>query len=235
MYSGRLASLAASAFALSLLAAHSLSAQIGHLPSKSPYEDFKIGQTISVLAGWFETGRDPAGVAAKGSPTGSIRYDIGVGGPASLYARYLLAPSTRDVLIPGNPANTRLLGTQSANTHLVDLGFDISLTGKKTWHHLMPSLNMGAGLVGEWAAADTGSYRFGTKFAFSYGGSIRFLPNRGPQIRLDLSHFLWQYQYPDRYFIKASDTTSVLTNTKQRSAWRNNLGASIGVSIPIFK
>lgn len=231
----RLVPLAASLFALSLAAPQYLRAQVGHMPSKSPYEDHKIGQTISILAGWLAVGRDPAGVAAASSAVGSLRYDIGVGGPASLYARYLLAPSERNVLAPGNTANTRLLGTQAANTHVLDLGFDISLTGRKTWHHLMPSLNMGAGLAGEWAPADTGAYHFGTKFAFTYGGSIRFLPNRGPQVRIDLSNFLWQYQYPDRYFVKAADTTSVLTRTKQRSAWRKNFGASIGVSIPIFR
>lgn len=227
--------LAAALGIAAILVPRASSAQIGHLPSKSPYEDFKIGQTVSILAGWLAVGADPAGVAPKSSAIGSIRYDIGVGGPASLYARYLVAPSERNVLIPGNPLLTRLRGTQAANTHLLDLGFDISLTGRKTWHRLMPSLNMGAGIAGEFAPMDTGSYRFGTKFAFTYGGSLRVLPKRGPQVRIDLSQLLWQYQYPDRYFVKASDTTSILTRTRQRSAWRKNTAVSVGVSIPIFR
>ena len=58
---------------------------------------------------------------------------------------------------------------------------------------------------------------------------------RGPQLRLDLSKFLWQYQYPDKYFVTAADTTKVLTSTRQRSAWRGNWGATLGVTVPIFR
>ena len=28
-------------------------AQVGHLPEKSPYEDVKIGQTLTVMGGWL--------------------------------------------------------------------------------------------------------------------------------------------------------------------------------------
>lgn len=211
------------------------SAQVGHRPESSPYEDFKIGQTVSIMAGWLAVKGDPAGVAPKSTAIGQLRYDLGIGGPASLFVRYMLAPTDRTVLLPSNPRATRVMGTQSATTHLMDLGFDISLTGRKTWHHLMPSLNSGVGIVSNFASADTGYYRFGTKFAFTLGGSLRFLPSRGPQIRVDLTRALWKYQYPDNYFVKASDTTSVLTNTRQRSAWRNNFGVSAGVSIPVFR
>lgn len=211
------------------------SAQVGHMPQDSPYEDFQIGQTVTPMAGWVSMRRDPADVAVRSSAFGTLRYDIGIGGPTSFYARYLFAPSERRVLVPGNPKLTRVLGMRSTTTHLLDLGFDVSLTGRKTWHRLMPSLNVGIGVASDFAGADTGLYRFGTRFAFTYGGSLRILPRRGPQIRLDLSNLMWQYQYPDRYFVKASDTTAVLTNVRHRSAWRVNRGVSAGVSIPVFR
>ena len=211
------------------------SAQVGHRPSDSPYEDFKIGQTLTIMAGWLAIKRDPADVAAKSSAMGSLRYDLGLGGPVSLYARYLMAPSERKVLVPGNPRTTRLLGMESTTSHVMDMGLDISLTGRKTWHGLMPSVNFGGGMVSNFADADTGSYKFGSKFALTYGGSLRFLPRKGPQVRVDIGRYMWKYQYPDRYFVKASDTTSVLTDTRQRSAWRTNWGVSAGVSVPIFR
>lgn len=210
-------------------------AQVGHLPGSSPYEDFKIGQSLSVLGGWLAVKRDLADVAPKAAWNAGLRYEIGVGGPASLFARYMASPSERRLLVPTNPSATRQIGTPGTTTHLMDAGLDISLTGRKTWHRLMPSVSGGAGLVSDFAKADTGGYRFGTKFAFNYGFSMRYLPKRGPQVRIDATNFLWQYQYPDRYFVRAADTTSILSDTRNREAWRGNWSLSAGVIVPLFR
>lgn len=210
-------------------------AQIGHLPDQSPYQDFKIGQSLTILGGFLAVKRDLAEVAPKATWNAGLRYDIGVGGPASLFVRYLVSPSERKLLVPTNTKATRQIGTPSVTTHLADAGLDISLTGRKTWRSLMPSVSGGLGLVSDFAKADTGAYRFGTKFAFNYGFSVRYLAKRGPQLRLDATNFLWQYQYPDRYFIRAADTTSILTDTRNREAWRGNWSLSAGVTLPLFR
>jgi hypothetical protein len=210
-------------------------AQVGHLPANSPYEDFKIGQTLTIMGGWLAMQRDPAKVAPDASWLAALRYDIGVGGPASLFVRYMGSPSQRRVLVPTNPAPTRLLNTPSVTTHLLDGGLDIALTGKKTWRNLLPSVNGGVGIASDFASADTGAYQFGTKFAFSYGFSLRYITRGGPQLRVDLTNFIWQYQYPDRYLVKAADTTSILNSAQDRSAWRGNWGVSAGVSFPLFR
>lgn len=227
--------LVASLTLVSLTAPAAARAQIGHLPDKSPYEDFKIGQTVTVMGGWLAVKRDLANVAPQANWLAGLRYDIGVGGPASLFARYLASPSERNLLAPSNPRPTRIIGTPAVTTHLIDGGLDLSLTGRKTWRHLMPSVNVGVGLASDFARADTGAYQFGTKFSFNYGFSLRILPKRGPQIRIDATSFLWQYQYPDRYFVRAADTTSILTDTRDREAWRGNWALSAGVSFPIFR
>ena len=210
-------------------------AQVGHLPANSPFEDVKLGQNLSIMGGWMAMTRDPADVAPKSSPAAALRYDIAVGGPASLYVRYLVAPSQRKLLVPTNPRASRVIGTPSVTTHQLDGGLDLALTGKKTWHRLIPSLNGGAGVVSDFSAADTGSYQFGTKFSFSYGLSLRYLPRKGPMVRVDLTNFMWQYDYPDRYFVRASDTTSVLTDTRNRSAWRGSRTVTVGVTLPLFR
>jgi hypothetical protein len=210
-------------------------AQVGHLPANSPFEDVKLGQNLSIMGGWMAMKRDPADVAPKSSYTAALRYDVAVGGPASLYVRYVVAPSERKLLQPTNPLATRVIGTPGVTTHQLDGGLDLALTGKKTWHRLIPSLNGGAGVVSEFSAADTGSYRFGTKFSFSYGLGLRYLPRKGPMIRVDLTNFMWQFDYPDRYFVKASDTTSVLTDTRNRSVWRGSRTVTVGVTLPLFR
>ena len=212
-----------------------LAAQVGHLPANSPFEDVKLGQNLSIMGGWMAMTRDPADVAPLSSLAAALRYDIGIGGPASLYARYVVAPSERKLLQPTNPLAKRVISTPGVTTHQLDAGLDLALTGKKTWHRLIPSLNGGVGVVTDFAAADTGAYRFGTKFSFSYGLSLRYLPRKGPMIRVDLTNFMWQYEYPDRYFVKASDTTSVLTDTRNRSSWRGSRTVTVGVTLPLFR
>ncbi len=231
----RFGGVAISMVAASLVMPAVLAAQVGHLPANSPFEDVKLGQNLSIMGGWMAMTRDPADVAPLSSLAAALRYDIGIGGPASLYARYVVAPSERKLLQPTNPLAKRVIGTPGVTTHQLDAGLDLALTGKKTWHRLIPSLNGGVGVVTDFAAADTGAYRFGTKFSFSYGLSLRYLPRMGPMIRVDLTNFMWQYEYPDRYFVKASDTTSVLTDTRNRSSWRGSRTVTVGVTLPLFR
>jgi hypothetical protein len=210
-------------------------AQVGHAPTKSPYEDYAIGQTLTITAGRLSVGRDPANVAPKSGPLAAIRYDVRVGGPASFFARYTVAPSTRDELDPTKPRATRIIASPGVTTHLTDVGLNFDLTGKKTYRRLLPSAFAGVGVVTDFGAVDSSGYQFGTNFAISYGFALRYVTRRGPQLRLDFSRYLWQYQYPDRYFVVASDTTAVLRNTRQRSAWRDNWSAAVGLSVPIFR
>ncbi len=223
------------ALVLSVAVPSALRAQVGHSPTKSPYEDQKLGQSITLSGGWLATGRDPAGLAPDASIFGQIRYDIGVGGPASLFARYTIAPSQRAVLLPGVVTAQRKLKTSSVMMNMAEAGLDLALTGQKTWHHLIPSIDAGIGITSDFAQADSGSYQFGAKFGFSYGLSVRYYRANGMQFRAGLTNFVWQYQYPDSYYTKATDGTAILIDTKDRSKWKNNIGVSAGVSYPLFR
>jgi hypothetical protein len=210
-------------------------AQIGYLPNRSPYEDLVTDQSLSLSVGRLGTNSDPANVHPKSSAFFSLLYTLPVGGPASLFVQYGFAPSKRNLFNPDSPAKTRLIGTPSVTTHLVNLGLDVSMTGQKTFHHFMPSLTGGIGLASDFAKADTGAYRFGTKFTFAYGAALKYFFRNGWALRADVSNNVWQYQYPDRYFVKTSDTTSILTDTRNRSAWRSNWALTAGVSVPLFR
>jgi len=212
-----------------------LVAQVGYKPDQSPYEDVKIGQSVSFSGGWLAFKRDLAGVAPEAAPFAQLRYDAAVGGPAMLYARYTLAPTQRTLLAPAAIASARKTGTPSTTMHVVDGGIDIALTGKKTWHHLMPSVAGGVGIVSDFASVDSGGYQFGAKFALSYGLGLRYVRPSGIRLRVDMTNFMWQYEYPDRYFVLATDNTAILTDTRNRTSWRSNWGLSAGVSFPVFR
>lgn len=212
-----------------------LGAQVGHRPDRSPYEDVTVGQNLSLTAGWLNVHRDLAGVSPESGPIAIARYDVAIGGPSSFYVRYMFAPSKRDLLVPANTAATRVLSRPSITTHALDLGIDLALTGKKSFHRFVPSVAGGFGVVSDFASVDTGAYRFGTKFTISYGASLRYFMRRGPVLKLDASNYTWQYQYPDRYFVKAPDSTSVLSDTRKRSTYRGNWAVTGGVTLPLFR
>lgn len=222
-------------FASVLVATTVAHAQVGHAPESSPFRDQKIGQTVSLLAGRLSPARDPGNVAPKGSTAFGLRYDVSIGGPSSLFVRYLMSPSERRVVLPAEPQETRLLGTPSTVTHIADMGLDIALTGPKTWRSLMPSLFGAIGMATDFRGIDQGGYRFGGKFAISYGASVRIIPSGRISYRIDASNFYWQYQYPDAFFVPASDGSAVLENTRSRNAWRSNWSLTAGVSWRLFQ
>lgn len=224
----------ASVVAISL-GANVASAQVGHLPSKSPYEDVKTGQDFTFLLGYFNANTGAAGVLPKASPFGGVRYDLPIGGPGALTARYVLIPSNRQFLLPSRPRTTRVLGTQDTKTHVVDIGFTVALTGKKTWHHLLPALSVGTGIASDFAKADTGGYKFGTKFGFTGGGSVRYVMKNGLSVRAEATNYIWRNSYPDAYFAAASDTTRVLTDTRKKKSWGGTWAYSLGLVFPIFR
>jgi hypothetical protein len=99
----------------------------------------------------------------------------------------------------------------------------------------VPTLGGGLGVTSDFGSADVGGYRFGTKFAFTFGPGVRVVLPRGYSVRFDVTNHVYQFQYPSTYFSAASDSSRVLTDTRQRSGWRSNWGFTTGASIPLFR
>ena len=211
------------------------SAQVGHLPSKSPYEDVKVGQDFTFLFGYFNADVGAAGVLPKASPFGGVRYDLPIGGPGYLTARYVLIPSQRNFLLPSKPRTSRVLGTIDTKTQVADIGFTLALTGRKTWHRILPAISVGTGIASDFAKADTGGYKFGTKFGFTGGGSVRYVLRNGLSVRAEATNYLWRNSYPDAYFAASSDTTRVLNDTRKKKSWGGTWAYSLGLVFPIFR
>ena len=210
-------------------------AQVGHLPSKSPYADLKVGQDVTVFLGQFNSNIGPARVLPKSSLFGGVRYDVPLGGPGYFTARYSFIPSERNLLLPSKPRTTRVLSVENTKTHVVDVGFTVALPGRKTWHRLVPSIGLGAGLASDFATADTGGYQFGTKFAFTGGFNVKYMFKNNWAVRADATNYLWRNSYPDSYYAVASDTTRVLTTEISKKSWGGTWALSLGMVIPIFR
>jgi hypothetical protein len=208
---------------------------VGTEPSRSPYRDVETTQQLSLAAGWLNTTRDAAGVGPEPGMLLALRHDINIAGPAWLTTRYSMLFSDRRVVDAALPAAERDQGTRGVVQHMADLGVTMALTGRKSWHHTMPTLGAGIGLTSDFSGADVGGYRFGTKFAFSFGPGVRIVLPHGYSMRVDLTNHLYQFQYPSTYFSVATDSTSLLQDTRQRSSWRSNWGLTTGISMPLFR
>jgi hypothetical protein len=215
-----------------LFGAHDLAAQVGHTPQESPYVDLIYRHEITTFTGYFDTRRDPAGVAPRGAPLAGVRYALYLTGPASFTARVAYAQSERTVLDPLEPAATRVvLPAARVSLLMADAGLALSLTGFKSWRRLVPELNGGLGVISDFRTnADVGGFSFGTRFALTLGAGVRYVPAGRFQLRLDVTDNLYRIAYPDSYYRTASDGTTILKPTQGKSLWTHNPSITLGVS-----
>ena len=211
-------------------------AQVGHRPSESPCQDVKLGHSITTAVGYMFMENDPAGVAPKSAAYGQVRYDAAVGGPASLFARWIFVPTTRALKAPGAAPGNQITGYPRVVLHMFDGGIDLSLTGNKSWHRLVPSLYGGMGMVSDFASVDSGGYQFGNKFEFSFGFVTRYVHPSGLRLRFEGAMHAWQYDYPNSYYVEGPNGGAIIVNTAaDRNVWGNNWALSAGASFPIFR
>ncbi|MDB4900608.1 MAG: hypothetical protein JWN53_2416 [Gemmatimonadetes bacterium] len=216
---------------VALLAALPAAAQVGHEPAQSPYIDLEYNQEITALFGYMRARHDPAGVAPQSAPMVGLRYEWTLAGPLALSADAMHGFSTRDVLDPSRPKLTRSVGSESAPVNAVDLALALNLTGRKSWHHIVPQIRGGLGVVSSRAKDDSSGYAFGTPFAFTLGGGLKFVPASGRiQLRLDVTDRIFKLSYPDSYYRLASDNTAVLDVSTPRSFYTHHTALTVGVS-----
>ena len=209
--------------------------EVGHPPERSPYRDLDFRQELTAFTGYFNAGRDPLGVAPQGGPMLGVRHEIRVGGPAQLTSRAGVIWSKRTIIDPIRPPGSRTVGTAEQGLYLADVGLSLNLTGQKSFHRAVPVLHGGIGLVSDFRGRDLGGYQFGTSFAFSWGAGVRLVGTGPFQLRVDVSDFLYQVDYPDTYSASFNDQPPVLGLTQSQASWKHNVALTIGASFLFFR
>jgi len=206
-------------------------AQVGHQPSKSPFNDLEYKQELTLISGAFHGHRDPANVAPQGGLLLGAHYEFRAGGPAHLIAEVARISSDAQVINPFKVGAARDLGTSSRPLYTGDVGLGVSLTGGKSWHRIVPELAGGLGFITDFRRqADTGGYKFGTRFALNWGGGIRIVPGGNWQIRGDIKNRLYTIGYPEAFYITPTGGTPVVATTQAKSFWLNNPAFTLGLS-----
>lgn len=222
-----------SAFALVVIAVNA-NAQVGHLPQNSPYRDLDTRQEFTFFGGRYSAGEDPIAIAPRDGPMFGVRYQIHVGGPAFLMARWSHVNSERFGIDPTKTGTARQLGKQNVSVNIYDLDLALNLTGQKSFHHIVPVINLGAGVASCGCSIPNDPYTFGTPFAFTLGGGLRWVPGGRFQLTADWNDYLYQLKYPTAYYLAPTGGTAAVSN-QQRSFWKNNRALTIGASLLFFR
>lgn len=208
---------------------------VGHTPETTPYRDITASQRLTIFGGYFNAQKDEIGATPQSGASIGLRYSIPVAGPADFYARLERVSSHREAFNPTKPAETRSLGTQNLGMYVADLGFDFNLTGRRTWHGLIPLLGFGLGVTSAPTTTKDDPYDFGTQFSFSLEGGIRFNPTNSYEIRLNAKPTFYQNHYPAQYYATPTNGTPLLEKSTARSGFRHAFDYTAGLSIPIFR
>ena len=216
--------------ALALFVAFPLRAQVGHDPESSPYRDLEYRQEFTPYGGYARARVDAAGVTPQSAAIAGLRYELYLAGPVSLTGDFSTMFSERTLVDPAKPRATRILGTEKSPVYGLDLGIALGITGRKSWHNLVPQIRSGVGVLVNGASDVLDGYKFGTPFAISFGAGLKFVTGGRLQLRADVGERLFKQKNPESYYTTASDNTAVLTNSP-RSYWTNHGLITLGVSL----
>ncbi len=215
--------------------ATSASAQVGHLPQTSPYRDLETNQEFTFFGGHYSAGGDVLDVTPHGGPMFGIRYEKHLGGPAFLMARWSHVNSERNAIDPTKIGAAAQLGRKNVSLNLYDLNLALNLTGQKSFHHIVPIVNVGVGIASCSCTIAPDPYKFGTPFAFSFGGGLRYVPGGRFQLRWDWNDYLYQLKYPTEYYSNTTGTGPAAPSKQARSFWKNNRALTLGASVLFFQ
>lgn len=219
------------ALALSAVAPAARAQDVGFTPEESPFRDIIYRQGMTLFGGYYAASEDPAGVAPQSGPMVGARYEIRLGGPAQFYARAAVVNSERTVIDPTEAPDARTVGTDRVPLGLLDVGITMNLTGQKSWHHLVPVVAGGLGVASTFTGADESGYRFGTPFALTFGGGVRWVPGGRIQFRADITDHLYQIRYPGTFYTPpAAGVPAVLERTQKQNVWKHNAALTVGFS-----
>ena len=210
-------------------------AQVGHLPQNSPYRDLDTSQEFTLFGGKYAAGKDPIGVAPQDGSMFGARYLVHVGGPAFLMARWSHVNSDRLAIDPTKTGTARQLGKKSVSMNLYDVDLALSLTGQKSFHHIVPVVTFGGGVASCGCTVANDPYTFGTPFAFTYGAGLRWIPGGRFQLTADWNHYLYQLKYPTAYYLAPTGGTPAVSSSQARSFWKGNRALTIGASLLFFR
>jgi hypothetical protein len=128
------------------------------------------------------------------------RYDIRTGSTVQIGLGVAHGSVDRFIVNPFVLLANRRSGPVNQSLTLADIGFQLNVTGGKSWNRLAPFLAAGVGLAfaGD-TPADTSQYEFGRKFYLAPSIGTRFFLGDRLHIRAEAKAVFWKLNYPTTF------------------------------------
>lgn len=206
----------------------------------SPYRFIDTGGRVGVLFGHVGTRRGNLGLGIGPSSVAGARLRGRLSSPLSIELSVGVGSSDRFVIDPREVTYPDPVDTVSVTWALVDVNFQIALTGARTLHRLQPFVTLGFGVLrglGEdvsAALADPSDaafrFRVGTSASATFGLGTEWHVVNGVGISFEMRDHLWRITTPDGFF--RLDVLEMIQDSgapvPEDTEWTHNLEFSVG-------
>lgn len=182
----------------------SAAAQVGYLPSQSPYHELTAGAFFEVNGGRIFGGGGLLDLGPRNGTSEGARLVLRANHTLQLSVGMWTAGTQRTWIDAADSVATRNKGLVGASLFAGEFGVQLNLTGGKTWHGLAPYTGVAVGFVHGQAspALDTSGYSFGTKAFFAPTIGTRLYAGQRIYLKVDVRGLFWNLQYPPSYALE---------------------------------
>jgi len=183
-----------------VLAPGIVSAQVGHAPGRSPFQDIPKGHTVTAIGGLIQGSGGRFGIAPHDGTAFGIRYDIRTASAIQMGISVAQATLERVIVDPFVEVENRVSGPLDQTVTFAEFDLQFNVTGGKSWRRLAPFVGVGGGLTfAGRTAADTSGFNFGRKFYFAPHAGVRVFVTDRLHLRTEARLAFWKVQYPDSF------------------------------------
>ncbi|HEY4319848.1 MAG TPA: hypothetical protein VGM77_01615 [Gemmatimonadales bacterium] len=191
-----------------------LAAQVGYLPTESPYRPIQHGSFLEGSVGRIYGGGGLLDVGNRDGTSYGLRYTLRAKNTLQFSFGGWTAGTVRNVVDANDSVATRNKGAFPSRLIAGEIGIQLNVTGGKTWHGAAPFAGVSFGIVhGGQVVSDTSGYAFGTKLFFAPTIGTRFFLGQSAYLRLDVRAMLWNLTYPPAYALEPSKQPGTTTNS----------------------
>jgi len=188
---------------IALMVAPSVSAiaQVGYLPTQSPFREIEHGQYLEVTGGRVFGGGGLLGLGPRDGTSEGLRWILRGKNTLQFSFGAWTAGTQRFQIDQADSVATRNKGLVDHRLIAVEFGTQLNITGGKTWHGLAPYGAFGLGFVHGQAspATDTSGYTFGTKIYFAPAIGTRLFAGQRLYLKVETRALIWSLDYPASY------------------------------------
>jgi hypothetical protein len=179
----------------------SASAQVGYLPTQSPFREIEHGSFLELSSGRVLGTGGPLELGPRNGTALGLRWVVRGKNTLQFSFGAWTAGTKRTQIDPDDSVAVRNKGLIDQRLIGGEINIQFNVTGGKTWHSLAPFAGIGIGLVHGQAtpATDTSGYSFGSKVYFAPGIGTRLFAGQRLYLKLDARALFWKLEYPQSY------------------------------------